>query len=144
MTTPVTSVMSTISTLWEAATPPDRTTKPYREIQGYELADAVNRSFWWAFPVREGTAAEGADGATAQVMWLVQAELYLSTEGRGRRAMIDAVANETSLLMRQVERNTVWPAGVIEVITQRLDAFEEEASGDVTATLIFSALVEET
>lgn len=143
MTSPVTAIMDQISTDWEAATPPDLATQTYRQVEDLELQMGYNRSFWWQPAVRDQVVSEAADNGAAQVQWILIAQLYLHMAGRGHRSMVDALANESNLLMRVVERRGAWPTDVVEVVTQRVDGFETLESGDVVVTLVFQVLVAE-
>lgn len=144
MSTPVGPLMAQIATLWEALTPPDQTTETYRQIDNLETETGYNRNFTWDFAIREGTVAEGGDGQTASVAWTLRAELFITTTGRNAQEMVVAVADEVNLLVRTVERQTSWPSGVIEVVTDRVDEFNILPTGDVIVTMVIRTVVEET
>jgi hypothetical protein len=144
MATPVVATLSAISTAWEALTPPDRTTVTYHELDGRARRSGVagDRGFVFSLP-RRMEAAGHAGVAATQVWWLCSAELRLSQAGRTRATLADAVANESNLLMRSVEKTSSWPSNVNAVVTRGTEV-DLDDGGDAIVVLEFDILTSET
>jgi len=131
MASPVVSAMSDITTLWEAASPPDNTEVTYHEVESHEALDGASgdRAFYFEDPERlEPFGQSGAD--ITQVDWLLRPVLRLSRYGRSMISMRGAIANESNLLARQIEANGSWTAGILSVITEGTEIERDEESGD--------------
>ena len=146
MSSPVTTLMSTIATTWAALTPPDRTTIAYRELTGHRAHDGTSgdRSFRWRLPQRTETIAERGPDAS-EVEWALVAELRITAAGRGSAALADAVANETNLLARALEKLSNYGAAtILEVTLDGVSAEIEPESGDAICEFRITALTWET
>lgn len=143
MATPLVSLMNTITTDFEAATPPDRTTVTYRQVTGKQLrhGKSASRNFAFGYATRAEPLGE-AGVALTQVEWLLPIFVRLDSGGRTKEAAVDAAANEVTLLVRTIETQASWPSGVLEVITE--DAVPEEDGDDVIYEITVRALCEET
>lgn len=144
MTSPVTAAASQIATDWAALVPPDRTTIGYREetTRARFTGTTGDRVFFFGLPSRESVEAQ-CGAALSQVLWGLVARLRISQAGRTRDELADAVANESNLLMRAVEKRATWPAGVLEVQTEAT-APELDDNGDAIVIFEFLILTEET
>lgn len=145
MSSPLTGVLDQIVTTWEALTPPSRTSVTYHMVDARARlrGDAGDRAFHFDLPVR--LSIDGEAGATAsQVRWGVRAELRLTQAGRSLEDLFDAVANESNLLSRAVEKTSSWPANVIAVITQPTDPQREEDTGDALISIAMEVVTSET
>ena len=145
MATPLVTWMQTVSALWESLTPETRPTVTYHHLDVYELTDSwvqSDRGFLWSFPERVEVRGEQADGVTALVEWQVTATLYVTKTGRGFFDLSQAVADESNQLLLATEVRTSWPAGVSEVITERVVIDEEDEDG-ILVQLPFRVVCEE-
>lgn len=146
MTTPIVALMTQIADDWEAVTPPDRTTITYHECDGNSLlaGNAGDRAFAFGLPERGDPVGERGPDMT-QVRWQIPITVRFGGSGRSLAARADAVANEINLLMRAIELRSVWPSGVLEVITGAAVPREIDIdTGDVAYETTVTALVEET
>lgn len=146
MTSPLNAVRDSITTLWEATTPPDRTETGYKRLVeiGVNLGVAADRSFRFK-PGRIERIVSQSGGGWTDREWNFEAELRLSHVGRGHDEMNDAIENEANLLFRQIEVNDSWSTGVISVQTLESDYdWEgEEFSSDALVLLGFRAHIQE-
>lgn len=147
MATPLVTAMNTISTLFEAATPPDRTNVTYHEVDGRNFlkGTAGDRTFMFGLPTR--LLPRGERGAVlTQVEWELPIYIRFSSAGRSQQTRVDSAANEINLLMRTIESLTeaAHPAGVLSLITDTAEPSEPDEKGDAVYTLTVLALCEET
>lgn len=144
MTATVISAVDAIETLWEALTPPDRTTVSYHRVDtGTALeGNAGDRGFVFDPPVRNAPVAE-AGAPASQVEWSIQVRIRLNRSGRDIRSLHNAVANEGNLLARAIEKEPNWPAGVLDVSTGNIIP-EVVMGGNVELVTEITILTEET
>lgn len=138
--------MEHVTDLWTALVPATKVGQVYHHMDDYEMDDDTwfqDRGFRWQVPQRVDVRSEAADGQTVLVEWRVTAELYLQRQGQSYFSFMSAAASEANDLMLTVERQSVWPSGIAEVITQNAAGAEDE-DGDVTYELTFTLICEET
>lgn len=153
MATPINAFKDAVAALLIATTPPDRPEVPYARLTGLDESDgtAADRCFWFAqsrrnTPVSEaiGTGGPGSPSVTTFVWWDVELILRLSAEGFGVDTLEDQVNTESNLLLRRIEQNRVWPAGVIEVLTGSVNVDQDADSDDALIGLSMRVFVGET
>lgn len=143
--------MRSVSAGWEALTPPDRPNVTYHLLDNLETDSWIeaDRGFMWAYPVRNGPVSEQADGSTLLVVYDVTAHLFVQYAGRGFFDRMEAAVLEASQLMRYVESQTSYPAGICTAITEEATAAEEltlsetDSEGGVRVELKFRVYAEE-
>jgi hypothetical protein len=137
--------MSQISTTWEALTPPDRTTITYHELdgRGRSAGTSGDRGFWFDLPQRSEPILE-AGPASSLVSWELEVVLRLSQAGRTRSAMADAVANESTLLARAIEKTSSWPSNTLAVLTRGTRSERDGPDGDALIYFAINLLTSET
>lgn len=145
MTTPLTAALDQIASDWAALTPPTDPTIAYHRIDDEEgpLGGSDDRGFTFEITGSE-TLGEGADGNSSQKIWDVSGLLLLGGERMGREDSEEAIANESNLLDRSIDRRAAWPTNVIEVQTEGLGGVERLESGDIALTMNFQVYTGET
>jgi hypothetical protein len=143
MASPIVGVMTQIATDWEALTPPDWTAITYEEATELEVLDGVVGDRRFSLRAVRGNVIGQRGTALSQVEWSVFGSLRLSATGRGLDDLADAVANESNLLLRAIEKRTTWPAGALSVETLPVTE-DPQDDGDVLVAFEFACLVEET
>ena len=130
MASPVVSALATLTTAWEAATPPDRTAITYHRMDGRAKRAGVtgDRGFSFGRPTFEEIVLQC--GASRSVRWTVPCEVRLSQVGRSDTKTITAELNEAALLEGICDNTSSWPAGVIEVAIETLGAEADDENSD--------------
>lgn len=137
--------MATIETLWQGTTPPDRTNRPYRRSTARGASPGTvtsDRQFQFTLPQRDAVVGQSSTSSTVQ--WTLGAVLYLGQAGRSQDELWAASADESNLLASVVERNSVWPTGVIEVVTEEVQPAQANNKGDLEITFRFTVTTFET
>lgn len=136
MASPFSTFLSDVTTTWEALTPPDNTSVTYHLVDGHQPLTGISgdRTFYFDDPIRlEPFAHEGPD--TTEVDWAFRAVLRISRAGRSILDMAQAIANETNLLYRALEKDASLASGVLSVVTEPAEVERDEDNGDALITL---------
>lgn len=144
MASPVVDWMSDVTSLWEALTPPTRTTVTYSEVTSKSVGSgtASHRKFFWHPPIRKASTLETS--SSSLIEWEISAEIRLSINGLSHVEFADAIANESNLLVRAVEKNSSWSAGVTEAIGEDVKPEIDPESEDCVLVLTWRVTTYET
>lgn len=143
MASPVVSAIDAIATLWAALTPPTKALPAYKRVEGRvkRTGTTGDRCFYFAGPAVASIDAELGASATHK-RWRFEGRFALSQAGRSNKAMVTAIANETALLMRAIDKKASWPSGVLEVQTLS-SSVEQEPGEDALISIEIEALCAE-
>lgn len=117
MTSPIGAVLTQITTDWEALTPNDRPTSPYRAMSRSDMRESSirDRRFEFGPPVFLETLGTTADGSLSQVRAETAAILHSRPDRYTLTELATELANDVSQLRGAVEARTAWPSGVLYV-----------------------------
>lgn len=141
MTSPIVAVIDRIAADFEALSPPDRPESPYRRLRA-RLPQDYARQFTFSPPERRETVGQNSSGT--MVIWEVSVLIVIDGTGRDFESRSKAGANETNLLARAIEKRTVWPANVFEVLLDDNELDIDDETQDIQTTLTLRVLCMET
>ena len=144
MTSPITSFMADCTTVWEALTPPTRTTLTYSETDGKSqlTGTAGHRKYIWLPPLRQQSTLETT--SSSLIEWMAMMEIRFSIGGASRVDFADLIANETNLLVRAIEKKASWSAGIAEVVGEPSEVEWDPDLEDALVRLTWRVTVYET
>ena len=132
------------STVIQAITPLDRPQYRFREVQSRRDVQG-HREFRWARPLRGNPELMNASASFPE--WSVDLEVLIKSFGRGGPQEVAAIANDTDLIARAIERRTQggsWTSTPRGVIQEGPPDLEELDNGDTLATFTFLVQTAET
>ena len=144
MSSPLVLAWAQIATAWEALTPPDRTGATYHQLAGrtQEGGSAGDRSFV-PLPSEIAELAGQGGAALTQTWHRAPMRLRLTQAGRTELALAQAVANESVLLSRSIEKMASMPAGVYGIVVDGTTV-ERDENEDALITFLIRVLTGET
>lgn len=143
MASPLDDVITTIVADVEALVPETRATIRYFYLDGSmtpRVGATSDRGFGFSIPSAEVLSLRGSVAETRYTFDLI---LLLTEQSMSPHAFRQAVYSEANAVRAAIDARSVWPAGVISVVTRGYDVATDSETRDVEVSITLSVVTED-